>query len=218
MIGRPVARSNSAMDMETKALVFDYDGVIADTEPLYWKAWVQLLAPHGIGLSWQNYCTYGRGIPDGSMLRALPELAANPLLLATLEQQLNVPVEMVRAWCSQQSPVPEPTVRMLQSLHGYRIGLVTSSGRAGVEPVLRAAGINACFHAFVFAEDCPFHKPDPGPYRMVLERLGAHQGIAFEDSDAGMKSASSAGLTAIRVDDPRRLPEIVNQALQLPRA
>jgi beta-phosphoglucomutase-like phosphatase (HAD superfamily) len=39
------------MDMEPKALVFDYDGVIADTEPLFWKAWVQLLAPHGISVS-----------------------------------------------------------------------------------------------------------------------------------------------------------------------
>jgi HAD superfamily hydrolase (TIGR01509 family) len=147
------------------------------------------------------------------MLRALPELAVNSSVLAKVEQQMKVQNEMIRTWNSQQSHIPEATVRMLQSLHGYRIGLVTSSGRAEVEPVLKAAGIDSCFHTFVFRDDCPRHKPDPAPCLLVLERLGVNQGIAFEDSDAGIKSASAARLTAVRVEDPYQLPDIVNRAL-----
>ena len=57
------------MDMEPKAPVFDYDGVIADTEPLFWKVWVQLLAPHGINLCWESYCKFGWGVTDETVLR-----------------------------------------------------------------------------------------------------------------------------------------------------
>lgn len=201
------------MGMGPSALIFDFDGVIADTEPLYWRAWADLLAAHGISLSWEHYCKFGRGVRNDIMLRRLPEVMSNPSILATLEKQMNAHKKMVWDWCSQQSPIPGPTVETLQSLHGYRIGLVTTSDRGEVMSLLRTAGIDSCFRAFVFGEDCRHHKPDPEPYLLILKQLGVSRGIAFEDSDAGMKSASAAGLTPIRVDDPYRLPQIVARAL-----
>ena len=52
-----------------QALVFDYDGVIADTEPLHWKSWAALLARYGIQLGWEEYCRIGQGVSDAELFR-----------------------------------------------------------------------------------------------------------------------------------------------------
>ncbi len=75
------------MRLFPKALVFNFDGVLADTGPLYWKAWATLLAPHNICLSWEDYCRFGRGVTDEQMLEKLPQLSANPPVLFSSKQQ-----------------------------------------------------------------------------------------------------------------------------------
>jgi beta-phosphoglucomutase-like phosphatase (HAD superfamily) len=65
------------MTMSTGALIFDFDGVLADTEPLIWKAWALLLASHRVDLSWDEYCRFGRGVTDQQMLSRLPQLRSN---------------------------------------------------------------------------------------------------------------------------------------------
>jgi len=201
------------MRSNLESLVFDFDGVIADTEPLHWKAWATLLAPQGINLSWEDYCKFGRGIMDEEMIERLPQVASDSSLLLSLKQQIGSRKEMMRSWCIEQSPIGVPTVQMLKSLKSFRLALVTSSDRADVEPVLRAAGIDHCFQTLVFGEDTDRHKPDPAPYLLIRKRLGIETGMAFEDSDAGMESATKAGFTAVRVSHPCELPELVSWTL-----
>lgn len=208
-IGQVIRRMRSRPEI----LVFDFDGVLADTEPLHWKSWAALLAPHGICLRWEDYCAIGRGVNDEEMLERLPQFVSNPSLLPGLRRQLGERKKMIENWCSLQSPIAIHTVDLLKSLQAFRVGIVTSSDRGDVEPVLRAAGIHQCFHAFVFANDIRRHKPDPEPYLLIREKLGTGPGIAFEDSDAGLESAAKAGFTAIRIDDPSHLPEIVAKSL-----
>jgi beta-phosphoglucomutase len=202
---------------QAEVLVFDFDGVLADTEPLYWKAWATLLAPHGLSLTWEEYCQHGRGVKDVEMLKSLPHLASQASLVARLQQQLTTRKEMIRNWCQQQSPISQSTVRMLLSLHQFRLGLVTSSERSEVEPLLRHAGIYECFEARVFREDVKRHKPDPAPYLLIRKNLGVETGTAFEDSDAGMRSAAAAGFRAVRIAHPDELPDIVSRTIQTPR-
>lgn len=201
------------MPLQPEALVFDFDGVLADTEPLYWRAWASVLAPFDVPLSWDDYCRIGRGIKDEHMLASLPQLAADPCLLAIVRERMEGRKELVRKCCAEQSPILASTVTMLRSLQGIRIGLVTSSARCEVEPLLRTAGIDSCFQSIVFAEDTQNHKPHPEPYLMIRARLQVATGMAFEDSDAGFQSATSAGFTAIRVPDPAALPGIVKRTL-----
>ena len=52
------------MEKQQGALIFDYDGVVADTEPLHWRSWAKLLLPYEIELTWEEYCTFGRGVTD----------------------------------------------------------------------------------------------------------------------------------------------------------
>jgi HAD superfamily hydrolase (TIGR01509 family) len=202
---------NSMIDMRG-ALVFDYDGVIADTEPLHWKSWAALLAPYGIQFEWEEYCALGLGVDDARIIKALEHKA--PLPDGTEFTRRNFERKrMVREWSLLETPIPRETIELLKTLAGRPVGLVTSSERSEVEPVLRAAQIHDRFDAMVFGEDVTAHKPSPEPYLLVAQKLGVAAGIAFEDSSPGLESARAAGFAAVKVEHPRELAQLVARFL-----
>ena len=202
----------------SEALVFDFDGVIADTEPLYWRAWCEFLKPYDVAFAWDDYCRMGRGIRDEKMLDSLSELIPDPEVRAQIALQLPQRREMVRKWKFDQPPIADATIQLLRSLEGRNLGLVTSSDRADIEPLLRAAGIADCFDACVFGEEITSHKPDPAPYLLIREKLGISRGVAFEDSEAGLLSAAGAGFKTVRVASPDELPGLVRRLLDEERS
>jgi beta-phosphoglucomutase len=165
------------MYLQPESLIFDFDGVLADTEPLYWRAWVELLRPHGIVLSWEQYCRVGRGVKDEEMLPRIPQVVSNPALLARLKEKLVSRREMVQRWATEQTQISEATAQLLHSLSAFQLGLVTSSHRADVEPMLRAAGVAECFEATVFGDEVTQHKPHPAPYLQIREKLGVPEAL-----------------------------------------
>lgn len=199
-----------------EALVFDYDGVLADTEPLHWKSWAALFRPYDVELTWEEYGRIGRGVSDiqmfASMVENAPRLPVDELMLLNLERR-----RMVLAWSLAQSPIPPLTIELLATLKAYKVGLVTSSDRVDVEPVLRTSGIYDKFDAIVFGDDVACHKPAPDPYLLIAKKLGISTGTAFEDSDSGMKSALAAGFKAVRIGHPKDLAQIVAQSLRSPK-
>jgi HAD superfamily hydrolase (TIGR01509 family) len=201
------------MYSQPESLIFDFDGVLADTEPLHWMAWRELLLPHEIELSWEEYCRIGRGVTDGHMLTRLPQVISNPTLHSTLREQLRHRRDTIPSLCAQGSLIGEPTVKLLESLSSFRLGLVTSSSRSAVEPILQAAGVAKHFQATVYGDEVSQHKPHPAPYLRIREKLGVSTGLVFEDSDAGMESATAAGFNVFRVLAPADLPETVQKAL-----
>jgi HAD superfamily hydrolase (TIGR01509 family) len=196
-----------------EALVFDYDGVLADTEPLHWKSWAALFRPYGVELTWEEYCRIGRGVSDiqmfASLVKDAPRLPVDELMLLNVQRR-----RMVLERSLAESPIPRETVELLAALNAHRIGLVTSSDRIDVEPVLRATAIYDKFDAIVFGDEVPIHKPAPDPYLLIAKNLGVHTGIAFEDSDSGMKSARAAGFKAVRIEHPSNLAQVVAQSLR----
>jgi len=201
------------MNAKPEALVFDFDGVIANTEPLYWRAWCELLKPYAVPFEWDDYCRIGRGIRDENMLASLAAMVADPAVMAQIERRLPERNEMVRKWKLHEPAIAPSTVHLLKSLKGWTLGLVTSSDRADVEALLHNAGIADCFEACVFGEEITQHKPDPAPYLLIRKRLGINGGVAFEDSDAGLLSAAGAGFQTIRVSSPDDLPTLVRELL-----
>jgi beta-phosphoglucomutase len=192
-----------------ETLIFDYDGVIANTEPIYWRIWAEILEPLGIRFTWDQYCEFGRGVQNARMLAKLRQLAQTPLTLFGVEEQFALRKRIMRDLCVNEPPIAVATIEMLRSLKGYRLGLVTSSAESDVQPVLRAAGIYQCFEASVFGEDVECHKPAPDPYLLLGNRLGIRAGLVFEDSDAGITSAQQAGFTVIPITEPEQLSRIV---------
>ncbi|MGA2051038.1 MAG: HAD family phosphatase [Terracidiphilus sp.] len=196
-----------------EALVFDYDGVIADTEPLHWKSWAALLSRYGIQLGWEEYCRIGRGVSDAELFEhfgaQMPPADADDLSRLNRERK-----QMVRDWSLAGRPIPRETIAMFRSLGNYRVGLVTSSEQAEVEPVLRAAEIYHRFDGMVFGGESAAPKPSPAPYLLIAERLGVQTGIAFEDSEPGIASARAAGFRAVRIARPCDLAKIVAISLR----
>jgi len=196
-----------------EALVFDYDGVLADTEPLHWKSWAALFRPYGVELTWEEYGRIGRGVSDVQMFASLvknaPRLPVDELMLLNLERR-----RMVLEWSLAESPIPRETIEFLATLKADRIGLVTSSDRVDVEPVLCASGIYDKFDGLVFGDDVPVHKPAPDPYLLIAKKLGVSTGTAFEDSESGMESAQAAGFKAIRIEHPKDLAQVVARTLR----
>lgn len=191
-----------------EALVFDYDGVIADTEPMHWKSWAALLSTFGVEFGWEEYCEFGLGISDAQIYEQFRKKATLPD--ADEFSRLNLErKERVREWSMKEIPISHETVALLKVLGNRHIGLVTSSGRREVEPVLRAAGIFERFSAMVFGEDVERLKPSPEPYLLIAQRLGVQTGIAFEDSESGLESARAAGFRAVKIERPADLAETV---------
>lgn len=196
------------------ALIFDYDGVIADTEPLHWRSWAELLADFGFSLGWDEYLELGRGVNDVRFLQALSKkVKSNEFPLGILKENERRRKRVLELSLAV-SPIPKETVSMLRSLAPRWLGLVSSSNRREVEPVLRANGIDKCFRACVFGDDVHRHKPDPEPYLLAAKLLGTSVGFVFEDSRAGIESAKSAGFQTIEVSHPISLPALVDQTIK----
>jgi HAD superfamily hydrolase (TIGR01509 family) len=198
-----------------EALVFDFDGVIADTEPMYWRAWQELLKDYDVPFAWADYCRIGRGIRDEAILVSLATMVSDAEVMTRIRKRMPECAEKVRSWMLDQPPISDATVQLLKSLEGRALGLVTTSNRADVEALLRRKGIAGCFKACVFGEEVTRHKPDPAPYLLIREKLGVRGGIVFEDSEAGLLSAAKAGFKCIRVSTPGDLPKLVGDALGL---
>lgn len=202
------------MDETRESLVFDYDGVLADTEPLHWKSWAALLLRYDVSLGWEEYCSVGRGVHDAQIFEAFAKRM--PLLGTEERSRLNLERKhMVCEWSLVESPIPHETVKLLMTLGAYRIGLVTSSERSEVEPVLRAAAIYDRFDAMVFGDEVAAPKPAPDPYLLIARKLGVSTGIAFEDSKPGLESARAAGFKAVGIEQPRELAQVVARSLRL---
>ncbi len=196
-----------------EALVFDYDGVIADTEPLHWKSWAVLLSRYGIQLGWEEYYRIGQGVSDAEIFAhfgaQMRSVNADEFSSQNRERK-----RMVREWSLAKSPIPPETVALLRTLGGYRVGLVTSSEQTEVEPILRAAQVYDRFDRMVFGGEPATPKPSPAPYLLIAERLGVKTGTAFEDSEPGLVSARAAGFKAVRIVRPGDLAKMVALSLR----
>jgi HAD superfamily hydrolase (TIGR01509 family) len=82
-----------------------------------------------------------------------------------------------------------------------------------IEPALEAAGIRHCFEVVVGTEDVEHTKPAPDPYLLAMRRLGVGKALAVEDSEAGVASATAAGLDVLRVPGPADMPGLLMSRL-----
>jgi HAD superfamily hydrolase (TIGR01509 family) len=196
-----------------EAVLFDFDGVLVDSEPIHFRCWRDLLTPHGIALDWETYRSNYIGVSTREMLEHICHEAANgttpEILLRLIPRKRVLFIELM---CRELPLAPECHA-MLSSLSGLRLGVVTSSNRSEVEPVLAAAGIRASFDVLVCGSDVRAQKPSPEPYLKAVQLLGTSAALAVEDSDAGAESAQAAGLEVIRVAGPTEVRPALRERL-----
>jgi HAD superfamily hydrolase (TIGR01509 family) len=197
------------------ALLFDFDGVLADTEPLHFACWKKLLAEKGIALEWDYYQTKCIGISDRDMLSALGKIGPITYSIDELLPLYPLKKEAFSDLCAQTQLISPDLKQELTSLSDYRMAVVTSSGRTEIEPILKREGILELMGSAIYGNEVKALKPDPEPYRTAIERLGATRAIAFEDSEAGIASAHAAGCEVVVVRHASELPELIRSVVRL---
>ena len=200
--------------MKFEAILFDFDGVLADTESVHWQCWSEILAPFGITLDWETYGRQCIGVADREMIALLCRLAPNPVDFERVWAQYPAKKQRFRDRVEMEPPIAPATVELLSSLAGYRLAVVSSSGRMEIEPVLIRAGIRHRFDALVCGEDVKALKPAPDPYLKAVELLGVRSALVVEDSDAGIESARRAGFESLRIGKPVDLPALLKRRLE----
>jgi len=201
-----------------RAIVFDFDGVIANSEPLHLRAFRDVLARAGVDLTHEDYYTRYLGFDDFGVFQAIntdrgkgwaehevADLVADKALrLAEVERDVSV-LFPGAAEAIQRAAAVMP--------------IAIASGALGPEirRVLNRTGLTRHFAAIVSAEDTPLSKPAPDPYVLAVSLLRTRVGgaplqpsecIAIEDSRWGLESARAAGLRTVGVTNSYEAGEL----------
>jgi HAD superfamily hydrolase (TIGR01509 family) len=189
--------------MPPLVLLFDFDGVVADTENHHVAAWQRTLA----ALGWM--------VPDEVAARAAE--ADDREFLRTLFSEAGIEDGDLEGWLRRKqeltrcllrnSPRVYPGVQeLIDRLRGrVKLGIVTGTGRENVEVVLDSAGLTGVFDLIVAKEDVEAVKPHPEAYSLAIRHYGIEPGqaVALEDSPSGLAAARGAGVPCLAIGHRR---------------
>jgi HAD superfamily hydrolase (TIGR01509 family) len=203
-----------------RAVVFDFDGVIANSEPLHFRAYRDVLAERGITLTERDYYDSYLGYDDVGAFRAI----ANDTAVALCEEDI---AELVRRKAVRLSALEKdgsvlfPGAREAIARMAARWPVAIASGalKAEILRVLEHEGLSRHVPIVVSAEDTPESKPDPAPYLRAIAMLGADvdgltapECVAIEDSRWGLVSARRAGLRTVGITHTNPANELADAA------
>lgn len=203
-----------------EAVVFDFDGVIADTERLHCDMFLKVLEPHRISFTWEEYTDRYMGCDDRDAFRKAFRLAGREelddrqlkKLVDTKSRQF---LEAIRDGVRTYPGV----VPLIKTLHASNIPLAICSGalRSDIDPILSRLGIACYFTLIVSADDVRKGKPDPEGYMRAFRELtltrranvsSAGACLAVEDTPDGIKAAKRAGLSVLAVTNSHPAAEL----------
>jgi len=184
-----------------KAIFWDNDGVLVDTERLYFQATEDIMTAAGVPLSEADYLEYFLRQGTGAW-HLFTERGASSDDIARLRQARNDRYsELLRS----DARAIDGVAGTLASLHGkYVMGVVTSSRRDHFDVIHARCDLLRYFDFVLTSADFARTKPHPDSYLMAIERSGAHpdECIAIEDSERGLEAAAAAGLRCIVIPTP----------------
>jgi HAD superfamily hydrolase (TIGR01509 family) len=193
-----------------KAIIFDCDGVIADTEPIHMAAFGRVLAEEGITLTEEDYFAQYLALDDrGCFTKALTG-CGRPLT----QEQL---IELIRRKAEYVEPAMQADLRILpgaaEFIHlaspVYPLAVASGALKAEIELVLKYGALRDHFRVIVSAEDVTRSKPHPDPFLKARELLDAVTGhhiepaecLVIEDSIHGIRAAHKAAMRCLAVSN-----------------
>lgn len=196
-------------NMRVEAVIFDFDGIIVDTEPLHYAAFQRLLEPLGLGFTWESYVADYMGFDDRDAFIEAFKGAESALNPAAMQEMIDRKAALFQEIIRDGICAYPGVVTLIRSLRNHRVPIAISSGalRSDILPILETLGIPDCFEVIVTAEDVARSKPDPECYRLAHAKLNRHwslnlqpeQVLAIEDTPAGIEAAKHAGLMVLAV-------------------
>jgi HAD superfamily hydrolase (TIGR01509 family) len=196
------------------AILFDFDGVLVDSEPLHFACWNEILSPYGQALEWDTYVRHCIGVSDREMIERFCHLFTPALPFEEIWAQYPRKKEMFRDLLAAAAPFDAGTVALIHSLAALPLAVVSSSARTEVEPALIQSGLRPRFATLVCGWEAPRLKPAPDPYQMAAAQLAARRPLVVEDSEAGVASARAAGFDVLQVAHPAEVAARVRDALR----
>jgi HAD superfamily hydrolase (TIGR01509 family) len=196
-----------------RAILFDFNGVLVDDEPIHLELFQRVLGEEGFALTADDY--YGRylGLDDrgcfSAVLSAAGEQPTVPRLMRLIARKSSYYRDRIREGGYPFFPGAVELVREVAAA-GRMLGIVSGALRDEVEGALRQASLRDLFKVLVTAEDVAEGKPDPEGYLRALQDLNAvpplperlvhpHEVLAVEDSPAGLAAAAEAGFLTLGV-------------------
>ena len=179
-----------------QAILWDNDGVLVDTERLFYEANLELFRPLGLELSERHFFDWY--LADNCGAWHLLEPAMSEAAMA--ERRAHRDRRYALRLASEHIPAIDGVAEVLASLAPrVRMGVVTSSIREHFEIIHRRLPLRQHFEFVLTHESCPHSKPSPQPYLLGLERLGvaAADALVVEDSPRGLQAARAAGIRCI---------------------
>jgi beta-phosphoglucomutase len=191
-----------------KAVIFDLDGVIADSHPSHQAAWKALLAEQGLDPAAINVDFLYAGHPRREILNHYLGALSNPLI-ERLGQRKDALYLLAAGKLAPKPGIP----RVLAELQtaGIALAVATSAGRIRTEETLAKFAMSRRFSAVVTGNDVPAAKPAPDIFLLAASRLGAtsEEVVVVEDSVAGVQAARAAGMKCVGYAPPVRMPALL---------
>jgi beta-phosphoglucomutase len=187
--------------VRVRGIIFDFDGVLVDSEPIRFKAGAQALEEIGVSLTWERFLTVWLGRTDQAGLR--------DILGERYETDVRRVVARRNALYEERLDEVPPyadAVRCLKRLpEGIRLAVATGSRRIELERILHRLGWSQRFHALVAAEDYRNAKPAPDPFLTAARRMDLPPAscLVVEDSPFGVAAAQAAGMPVVAADRGR---------------
>ena len=192
-----------------RALLFDLDGTLSETDSLHLPTWVDVLEPYGVGVDEEFYKESISGRSTAEIVRdLLPDLSDEEGRSIGDAKEANF-----RERAAELEPMPGLIDFVKQGRErGMKVALVTNAPKENVEAILLALELRDFFDAVVLADELEAVKPDPAPYLAALKKTGipAEEALAFEDSVSGISSSVAAGIPTVGITSsqaPERLLE-----------
>lgn len=194
--------------MNLQAIIFDFDGVIADSERLHLRSYQEILAPEGITLSTEDYFARYLGYDDVGVFKALGRDHDVPMgddRVAALIARKGEHYESLAAAGEMLFAGAAEFIRTAAAV--VPIAIASGALTHEIEHVLERAGLRTLFPVIVGADQTERSKPHPDPYQKAFTLLRAQSGrdlivsrtVAIEDSRWGLVSAREAGLRCVAV-------------------
>lgn len=191
------------------AVIFDFDGIIVDTEPLHYRAFQEILVPLGLGYSWAEYLRLYIGFDDRDAFRNTFRSSGRTLSDKELQSLVREKGAAFQGIIAAGVEAYQGVVELVRAIAGnLPLALCSGALPSDIEPILKQLGIAGLFDVIVTAADVQASKPDPESYILAVTGLNtaypdreitAARCLAIEDTPAGIASARGAGLMVLAV-------------------
>lgn len=184
---------------KTKAVIWDMDGVIADTAPYHLKAWQRVFQKRGVNFT-ENDFRRNFGQRNDTIIKNNLGKSVSPSEIVTIAGEKEK--DFRQSVRQHITPLPG-AVELIKSLkeHGFSIALASSAPIENIQLIFGGLDIDDCFHAIVSGREVKEGKPSPQGFLLAAQKLGiAPQNcIVVEDAVAGITAAKRAGMRCLAV-------------------